>query len=274
MDYNVILNNGQILKGLIKSPGSNLRCLVIMVHGLGEHIRRYDEWAEYFLGQNIAFTGVDLPGHGRTDGRRGHIKNYAVLDEIIEVLINQSKKTFPGIPVVLYGHSLGGLIVLNYLLKKQPSIKGAIVTSPLLRLAFEPNKSRLTLAAFMKHILPGLIQPTGLIAGHLSHDRRVVDAYSNDPLVHSKISVNVFTGTMNSARYCFKNATLLNVPSLLLHGSDDMICDPSGSIDFAAKAKMAELKIWEGGYHELHNEPFREEVFDYIMNWLNTKLKL
>ncbi len=274
MDYNVKLSNGQILKGLIRSPGSNLRCLIIMVHGLGEHIQRYDELADFFLNKNIAFTGVDLPGHGRTDGRRGHVKNYDVLAEIIDVLISQGKKTFPGIPVVLYGHSFGGLVVLEYLLKKQPLIKGAVVTSPLLRLAFEPDKLRLTFADIMKYILPGLIQPTGLLADHLSHDSKVAEAYRSDPLVHGKISVNLFTGIMKSSRYCLAHASDLNVPLLLLHGSDDMICAPSGSIEFAAKAKMAELKIWENGYHELHNEPFKAEFFEYIMNWLNARLKL
>ena len=78
---------------------------------------------------------------------------------------------------------------------------------------------------------------------------------------------------MNSAKYALSFASELKIPVLLIHGSDDMICSPSGSIEFAEKARLAELKIWEGGYHELHNEPFNNEVFAFIMNWLDNKLK-
>lgn len=274
MDYNIRLSNGQVLKGMIKSPGSRIRSMIIMVHGLGEHIQRYDKWACNFLREDMAFTGIDLPGHGRSEGKRGHFRSYDDLYEIIDMLIKESKKTFPGIPVVLYGHSLGGLIVLDYLLTKQPSVKGAIVTSPLLRLAFEPDKFRLMLASVMQYIMPGLIQPTSLVAEHLSHDGEIVDKYRNDPLVHGKVSVGVFYGMMKSANYVLSHASGLRVPALIMHGSDDLICSPSGSADFASKAEMADLKIWEGGYHELHNEPFQDEVFSYILNWMNTKLKL
>ena len=273
MDYNIKLTNGQVLKGLIKSPGEKLRAVVILVHGHGEHIQRYNHWAELFIGQNIAFTGVDLPGHGRTEGKRGHIKNYSLTYEMIDILINECKKTFPGKPVFLYGHSLGGVIVLDYLLRRNPIIKGAIITSPALRLAFDPGKAKLKLAAIMKYILPGLIQRSPLPVNYLSHDKNVVEDYRNDPLVHGKISVNLFHGFMNSAKYALTFASKLKIPVLLIHGSDDMICSPSGSIEFAEKARLTELRIWEGGYHELHNEPFNNEVFEFIMNWLDNKLK-
>ncbi len=273
MDYNIKLSNGQVLKGLIKSPGKELRAIVILVHGHGEHILRYGHWADLFISRNIAFTGVDLPGHGRTEGKRGHIKKYSLLFEMIGILISESKKTFPGIPVFLYGHSLGGAIVLDYLLEINPGIKGAIVTSPALRLAFEPDKIKVKVASIMKYILPGFIQSYQLQADFLSHDREVVENYRNDPLVHGKISVNFFNGFMNSAKYSLSFASDLKTPLLLIHGSDDKICSPSGSIEFAEKAGLAELKIWEGGFHELHNEPFKEEVFEFIMEWINDRIR-
>ena len=272
MDYNIKLSNGQVLKGLIKSPGEKMRAIIIMVHGHGEHIQRYNHWADMFIRENIAFTGVDLPGHGRTEGKRGHVRNYSLVYEMIDVLITECKKTFPGIPVFVYGHSVGGVIVLDYLLKRNPGIKGAIVTSPALRLAFEPDKTKLKLAAVMKYFFPGFIQHSPIAVSYLSHDKEVVENYKNDPLVHGKISVNLFNGFMNSAKYSLSFASGLKLPLLLIHGSDDMICLPSGSIEFAEKAKLAELKIWEGGYHELHNEPFKNEVFAFIMKWLNNKL--
>ncbi len=272
MDFNIKVNNGQILRGYIKSPGENLRAVVILVHGLGEHIQRYSNWAGLFNEVMIGFAGVDLPGHGRSDGKRGHIKNYSLTDEMIDILLNECRKTFPGIPLFLYGHSLGGGIVLDYLIRKDPKIRGAIVTSPWLKLAFEPEPSKVKLAGIMKNILPGMIQPSGLVVEHISHDQKVVDAYKNDPLNHGKISVSLFHSAMSAATNALKNAASLKKSVLLMHGTDDHICSPEGSREFASRAKSVELKLWDGGYHELHNDLYRHEVFSYIIAWINTRL--
>ena len=272
MDFNIKLNNGQVLKGMIMSPGESTRAVILFIHGVGEHIQRYIYWSELFKKEGIGFAGVDLPGHGRSEGRRGHIKSYGQLEEIIDILLKTCTRTFPGIPVFIYGHSLGGGIVLDYLLRKNPRIKGAIVTSPWLRLSFEPPKIKIVMAAVIKFFLPGLIQPTGLNVNHISHDEAVVNRYVLDPLVHGKISVSLFHGAMKAARNSIMHAQELKVRTLLLHGSDDLICSPEGSREFAGKTNMVELKIWDGGYHELHNEPFKEEVFQYILKWINSRL--
>ncbi len=272
MDFNIKLSNGQILRGFIKSPGEQLRAVVVFVHGLGEHIHRYSGWAGLFNETMIGFAGVDLPGHGRSDGKRGHIKSYAITDEMINILLSECRKTFPGVPLFLYGHSLGGGIVLDFLIRKNPKVKGAIVTSPWLKLAFEPDKSKIWLAGIVKNILPALAQPSGLIVEHISHEKEVVDKYKNDKLVHGKISVSLIHAAFSAGADALKNASQLKTPLLLMHGSDDQICSPEGSSEFASKTKLAELKIWEGGYHELHNDFYRDELFDFIISWINTRL--
>jgi acylglycerol lipase len=269
MEFNIKLSNGQVLRGMIQSPGENTRAVIVMVHGLGEHVRRYNQWAELFKQEGIGFAGVDLPGHGKSDGTRGYIKNYALLDEMIEILLNSCRKTFPGIPLYIYGHSLGGGIVMNYVIRKNPRIKGAIVSSPWLRLSFEPSRFKVILASVMKYIFPGLVQPSGLIVEHISHDKNEVDAYRKDPLNHGKISVSLFHGAMSAASYSLEHAQDLKVNTLLIHGSDDMLTSPEGSREIAGKSNRIELKIFEGGYHELHNETFRNDVFKYILNWIN-----
>ncbi len=272
MEYSIRLKDGMILRGLIASPGASPRAIIIFVHGLGEHIQRYKEWAEMLNREGIGFIGVDLPGHGQSEGRRGHIKSYQATDEMIEIILTNSVNTFSGIPVFIYGHSLGGGIVLDYILRKKPDIRGAVVTSPWLKLSFEPEKSKIALASIMKHIMPGLIQPSGLVVEHISHDPEVVNRYKADPLVHDRISVSLFHSAMSAAARSLEHAGELSMPLLLIHGSDDQICSPEGSRIFALKTPLAELKIWEGGYHELHNEPFRQEVFAYLMNWINSRL--
>ncbi len=269
MDFNLKLKSGLLLKGMIHSPGEDARAVVILVHGLGEHIQRYNYWASLFKKEGIGFAGLDLPGHGRSEGRRGSIRSYSQSDEMIDILLKTCSKTFPGVPLFLYGHSLGGGIVLDYLIRKNPKIKGAIVTSPWLRLSFEPPKIKVTIANILRFILPGLIQPSGLNVSHISQDQAVIDKYNSDPLVHGKISVSLFHSAMKAAEHSLEHASELKVKTLLMHGSEDLICSSKGSSEFASKNVNVELKIWEGGFHELHNEPFKEDVFKYIISWIN-----
>src|ERR1035437_1620239 len=184
MEFNIKLSNGQILNGMIISPGEHTKAVIIMVHGLGEHIQRYLTWAGLFKNEGIGFIGVDLPGHGRSQGRRGNIQSYLLTGEMLDILLESCRKTFPGCPIYIYGHSLGGGIVLEYLLKKNPKIKGAIVTSPWLRLTLQPPKNKLILAAIMKNLVPGLVQASGLNVNYISHDGGEVEKYIKDPLVH------------------------------------------------------------------------------------------
>ena len=272
MDFNIKLQDGKLLKGMIHSPGEKIRAVVILIHGLGEHIQRYSYWAELFTRENIGFSGVDLPGHGRSAGRRGNIKNFSVTDEMIDILLESCRRTFTGVPIFLYGHSLGGGIVLNYLIRKNPQVKGAVITSPWLRLSFEPPKIKLKMAAVMKSIMPGLVQSASLNVNHISHVKEVNDNYLSDPLNHDKISVGLFSSVVSAADYSMEHAADLKIPTLLLHGSADLITSPDASREFAAKSAIVEFRIWEGGYHELHNESFKDDVFAYISNWINGKL--
>ncbi len=272
MQYSIKLRNGQILRGFLNSPGEKSRANIVFVHGLGEHINRYTEWAESFARENIGFTGLDLPGHGASDGRRGHIQSFSLTDEMLDILLKHIKSTFPATPVFIYGHSLGGGIVLDYLLRKKPAVKGAVVTSPWLKLSVEPDKFKLALVSVMKSIIPGLVQPSGLVQANLSQDKDVISRYNSDPLVHDKISVSLAHNAMRAAVNSLNNSQELEVPLLLMHGSGDMICSLSGSSGFAAGTKQAELKIWDGGFHELHNEPFKNQVFEYIINWMTKVL--
>jgi alpha-beta hydrolase superfamily lysophospholipase len=106
------------------------------------------------------------------------------------------------------------------------------------------------------------------VQGNLSQDKDVIKRYNSDPLVHDKISVSLAYNAMRAASYALSNSQELEVPLLLMHGSQDLICSPEGCSEFAAGTKRAELKIWDGGYHELHNEPFKNNVLEYIISWI------
>jgi alpha-beta hydrolase superfamily lysophospholipase len=272
MDFSIRLSNNQLLRGFINSPGDNTRAGVIFVHGIGEHTGRYSNWVKRFTEKGIACAGVDLPGHGRSDGKRGYIKDYGVTREMLDIMVGQYRKTFPGTPLFLYGHSLGGGIVLQYIIESNPPLNGAVISSPFLKLAFEPARIKLILADVMKSIMPSLVQPSGLIAKHISHDQKVVDDYVNDPLVHDRISVSLYHSAMSAAAFALDKASEIKIPLFLIHGSDDLLTSPEGSRELASKNDKIQLRIWEGGYHELHNEPFKDSVFAEIMAWMNKNI--
>ena len=272
MDFSIKLQNGLILRGMINSPGTDIRAMIILVHGLGDHTGRYSGWVERFSAEGIGVTGLDLPGHGKSDGPRGVIRNYGQTNEMLDSLLKEYVMTFPGIPVFLYGHSLGGGIVLKYILERNPVINGAIISSPWLRLSFEPKKYKVILARIMSAVYPGFVQPSGLVIEHMSQDKEVVEAYRKDPLAHDKISAGLYASAIAAARYAFDNIHSLRVPMLMMHGSGDLLTSPEGSIELASGSDLIELKIWDGGFHELHNEPFREDVFNYIVSWINKYL--
>lgn len=272
MDISIRLSGGQLLRGIITSPGEDVKALLFLVHGLGDHIGRHEDLIRMFSSKGIGVAALDLPGHGKSDGKRGHIKSYKVVNEMLDLMISQYKKTFPGIPLFLYGHSLGGGIVLQYILKKKPSIKGAIISSPWLRLSYEPEKSKVLLATIMKYIIPSLTQPSGLDTDQLSHDKEVGTQYIADPLVHDRISVSLYHSAITAAAYSIANAAALTIPTLIIHGSADMLTSPEGSRQFASASEKAELKIWEGGLHELHNEPFKDEVYSFLAGWIEKRI--
>ncbi len=248
------------------------KALILLVHGLGEHAGRYAGWAGRFNERGVTLRAFDLPGHGRSDGRRGVIPSPEKVYDTIDIIIQSLATEFPGVPLFIYGHSLGGGIVLNYLIRRRPHVNGAIITSPWVKLSVTPAPFKVLLANIAKKLMPGMIQPSGLKTEHLSRDPEVVKAYKADPLVHGVISAGLFGWMTAAAEETLNRASEINLPILLAHGRDDMISSPSGSVQVAESAPRATLKLWEGGYHELHNDLLKEEHFEFIIEWIDTIL--
>jgi alpha-beta hydrolase superfamily lysophospholipase len=244
--------------------------VILLVHGLGEHSGRYADWAARFNERGVTLRAFDLPGHGHSGGRRGVIPSPEKLYDTIDTVIRGIKAEFPDVPLFLYGHSLGGGIVLNYLIRRKPFVTGAIVTSPWVLLSETTPKAKVLLANVAKRLMPGMIQATGLKTQFLSRDLEVVAAYRNDPLVHGLISVGLYGWITDAATETLARTSEIKVPLLLAHGRDDKITSPSGSMQVAETAPRATLKLWDEGYHELHNDLLKEEHFDFITSWIDT----
>lgn len=244
--------------------------LVVLVHGLGEHSGRYARWAERFVHAGKALFAFDLRGHGKSDGKRGDSPSYASHLNDIELALSYAQSLFSGLPVFLYGHSMGGNLALNYALRQKPPISGIVLTSPWLRLVHQPPKWLAIGAIALNAIVPALLQNTGLKAEDISHLPDEVKAYKDDPLVHSKLSIRNFLAIEKAAEYAIENAKTLDKPLLLMHGTGDKITSHLASSEFCHKAgQKAELKLWKGLFHELHHEEPRKEIFDFALQWIN-----
>lgn len=255
-------------------PMTKPSAVICLVHGLGEHSGRYEHVGHFFAGKGYATIALDLPGHGKTAGKRGHVNKYDDLLDCIPALLNRAAERYSGVPVILYGHSMGGNIVANYVLRRKPGIRAAVVTSALFRLAFAPPKGKVKLASIMKGIFPGWSEKNGLVTADLSRDKAVVEAYEKDPLVHNRISAGLFFGVYEAGEWAITHAGELTIPMLVMHGSEDRLTSAPGSKAFADNAgKMATWVEWPGFYHETHNEPEKEEVLGRIASWIGGHLK-
>jgi alpha-beta hydrolase superfamily lysophospholipase len=261
------------LHGTIYAP-MDPKALVVLIHGMGEHFGRYGHVAEFFTQNGYAFAGMDLRGHGRSQGKRGHTPSYEYLMNDIELLISTIQVDFPELPLFIYGHSMGGNLVLNALIRRSLPITAAVISAPYLKLAFEPPKWKTVLGKISAKWLPELTQPTGLDTEALSRDPNVILAYNNDPLVHDKITSSFFVNVHFAGPYVLEHAAKINIPLLLMHGTKDQLTSHWATQELHKRIpERSELKLWEGFYHELHNEPEQEELLSFVTEWFEKHLK-
>jgi len=256
--------------GQIWAPPGEAKGIICLVHGLGEHSSRYAHLANYFLDSGFAVIASDLRGHGKSGGQKGHTPSYDHYCDEIELLIEKSVQLFPETPRFLYGHSMGGLLALYYIIQRQPEIKGAIITSP--ALISPALKSKITGAAIriLSLITPRFSVPNGIDPTTLSRDSVVGKTYLNDPLVHDKISARNLKEMLRTPKFIRKYSSEIKIPLLIMHGTADKITSIKGSEELAQIITTnCTYKPWDGYRHELHNELEKDQVYQYLVNWLN-----
>ena len=247
---------------------------MVWVHGMGEHSGRYDWYINEFGKLGFASIAFDLFGHGKTTGKRGHVKSYDHLLACIDTAITEAEKLVLRHQIFLYGHSMGGNIVANYLLDRNPNLGGIILSASALKLAFEPSSLLIFIGNLTRKIMPGFTQPNGLNPNDLSRDPQVVEAYINDPLVHNRVSSELGLSLLERGKSALQRAVDFkpNVPVLVLHGAEDKIASPAGSKQFA-EALQAKFILYPNLFHEIHNEPEKNQVLGDVVNWITKLLK-
>jgi acylglycerol lipase len=250
-------------------PANQPRAIINLIHGMGEHSARYHAWARQFADKSFIVRSMDLRGHGRSEGKRGYIASYQRLIDDISAFLELGKEEFPNLPLFIYGHSLGGNLVLNYAMQQILNVNGIIITSPWFELVNKPSKFRTMIASFLCNFLPGILVSNGIKEEDLSRDLREVYEYRNDPLVHNKISLRFAVEVIEAGIKASVSIYKINVPMLVMHGDSDRITSCKASRNFVRNSSDKTTFIeWENGYHELHFDLDHEKVFKSILDWL------
>lgn len=251
-------------------PSAQARHTFAVVHGLGEHSGRYAAFAQAMGKRGMATYALDLRGHGKSQGQRGHVDSWSQWTDDVATFVARVESTTSG-EVIPVGHSFGGAAMLaTVLASKLKTSRRFIVSSPALKLKVEVPRWKVGLAAVTSRLVPRLALDNEVDPGTVSRIPEVVEAYRTDPLVHSKISSRMYSEWLNASRDVLEHADRIAIPFLILAGTDDRLIDPSGSEELHAKTRAkSTLHMLAGRYHEPFNDLGSDEVFDIIANWVN-----
>jgi acylglycerol lipase len=256
----------------IWKPDGDINAVISLIHGLGEHSSRYKHVAEYYQSKGYVVAAFDLRGHGKSQGQRGHYASLETALDDIKVFIDSTTAQFPGKPVFLYGHSLGGVMVLNYAIKIKNNLTGVIATSPGLATGDKVAPWKLSLGKLLYSVLPTFSMANGLDVENISRDKEVVRKYKADPLVHDQITARFGLDFLNAGLWASEHAKEFKLPLLLMYGTGDHIVSGEAIRAFAASAPNVTFREWDGYFHELHNEPEKAEVFEFTDQWMQSLL--
>ncbi|NSL87552.1 alpha/beta hydrolase [Chitinophaga sp. Mgbs1] len=248
----------------------NFSRVMIIIHGIGEDISRYDQVAAFFQAQGFAVTGIDHYGHGKSDGKRGLTPGFEYMFDYLSDFLTHVQELYKK-PVVMYGHSMGGGVLTGLLLRRKPPIQAAVISAPALIVAKRPGAFLRGVLRVLSAVAPNVRINQGLDINKISHDPEEVEKFRYHPLRHDKMSFRLVNDMIRNGLWCLEHASDLQTRSLLIHGDEDAFTSVDGSRLFAQKAPASLLtyKEWPGDYHEMHNETNRKEILSYVAGWLS-----
>jgi len=261
-----------------RRPDGKCRATLIFVHGLAEHSGRYLHVLERFSAAGYDCWAFDYRCHGESPGLRVHIERFDEFVEDVAAAHRMVRDAAPQSPLVLVGHSQGGLLVLRYAVTRPDGIDGIIVSSPFLGMHpdSKPPAALQMVANIVSTFSPKLMFSKVADPSFLSHTPGVAEAYAADPLVSSTVSARWFTEVMRAQLDIRERAGKLAVPALIMQSGDDRLANPSATREWAQHAPedLVEYVEWPGFYHEMFNEPKREQVFERMETWLKERFNV
>lgn len=251
------------------------KAVIVVVHGIGDHSGRYGAFIRYFVEHGYAVALFDQRGHGRSGGERGHAEQFQEFLQDLAQFIQLTKDRFPTLPVFLVGHSFGGQIALNFVVRFAKGLRGVVLCSPNIALKLPVPNWKKKVAGWARNSMRHVRLSHHLDSKMLSHDAAVVKAYDNDPLVFNYVTARLGALIMQNLEIMMALASRVHLPALFLHAGADEICAVEGTKAFFQRVPITkkQLKVYDDMYHELFNETIREQVFADVESWLNIQLK-
>ena len=255
-------------------PPREPEAVILIVHGLAEHSGRYASMARYFVSKGLAVYGFDLQGHGKSEGSRGYVERFSRYLDDLDTFLNIVRSKHGAARIFLWGHSMGGTIATAYAIQHQNEFDGLIVTGMTLLPGSSVSPVQIALARMLSLLIPKM-GIAALDASAISRDEAIVAAYVHDPLVYrGKISARLgaeFLKTMQTLRYRLAD---MDLPILIMHGTSDRLSEPGSSqlLYDQVSSQDKTLKLYQGFYHEIFNEPGQEPVLADMETWLSAHI--
>jgi len=258
------------------TPDTPARALIVLGHGYGEHAGRYQHVAEILTTRGYSIDAPDYRGHGKTaQGTFGYFEHFDKLIDDLNAVVERVAAQGAGKPLFLLGHSVGGLLVLDYVLHYPSHIRGLVASAPYVNtIAHVPAVQRTVLRALNK-IAPHAAMVPPVDAKILSHDPAIVKGYDADPLVHhGSVSARVSVELLNAGDYVRANAAKITLPALILHGKSDALAMPEFGQTVYDRLGSPDktIKLYDNFYHEILNELGKEQVMADIVAWLDAHM--
>lgn len=269
-NYNIHAGKGTKLFCQSWQPDSPPKAALFIVHGLGEHLERYEELALFMVEKGIGVFAFDHRGHGHSEGKKGHAASVEQLIEDTEFALMKCRSIFLEIPIFIFGHSMGGQITASFLKKiKSKELSGAIISSAWFELTSPPPAWQIKIIKLIKKIIPRLALSNGLNPEQISSVPEEVEMYKKDLLVHDRISFALFKSLYLNGLKLLSEEKQAKIPVLICHGDEDSITSRSASKKYAANlAENASFKTWAGSYHEPHHDKDKGEVIKFYADWV------
>lgn len=251
-------------------PEEEVKAVLLVVHGLGEHCGRYMNVVNHFIPLGYAVYGFDHIGHGQSEGMREVVERFTDYTDTLTVYCEMVKGWQIGKPIFLLGHSMGGLIASYYLLDDQASFRGAVISAPAVKVSDSTSQATMIMGKILSALAPkmGLL---ALDANDISRDPKVVEAYVNDPLVfHGRTPARLAAELLKAMLRVTAEVDKISLPFIVVQGSEDKLVDPGGAQMLYDRASSADktIRIYDGLYHEVFNEPERAHVLKDVETWL------
>jgi len=241
-----------------------------ILHGLGDHAGRYAHVGQVLAERGFAVQALDLPGHGKSYGKRGHVASWDEYRASVTAWMDRAQAENPARRWTLLGQSMGCFVALDWALENPGRVERLILSAPPFQLAMRPSMLKVKIAQALVKVWPGFSQGNMILPSMLSHDQAVVREHMEDPLVHYRISARLFYEFQMMRASLQRRAPELKTPTLILHGGDDPIASPEGSERWARLAPpgLVTVRLYPGLFHEVLKEVERDEIIAAMIEWL------